>query len=92
MRKIRIPMALLDETSGTKRIEEDRTHAIEACIVRIMKARKSLAHQQLIAEVLAQLAFFKPDPKVIKKRIEGLMEREYLERDPDNANVYRYLA
>jgi cullin 1 len=51
-----------------------------------------LAHQQLIAEVLSQLAFFKPDPKVIKKRIESLIDREYLERDPDNPNTYRYLA
>jgi cullin 1 len=92
MRKIRIPMALLDDSSGAKRVEEDRSHAIEACTVRVMKARKTLAHQQLIAEVLAQLSFFKPDPKLIKKRIENLIDREYLERDPDNTNVYRYLA
>lgn len=30
--------------------------------------------------------------QVIKRRIETLIEREYLERDPDNHNVYRYLA
>jgi len=92
MRKIRIPMASLDASHNTKRVEEDRSNAIEASIVRIMKARKTLKHQQLHADVLSQLAFFKPNPRVIKKRIESLIEREYLERDPQNPNVYKYLA
>jgi len=30
-----------------------------------MKARLTLAHQQLVAEVLSQLSFFRPDPKVL---------------------------
>lgn len=92
MRKIRIPMASLEESHSQKHVEEDRSIAIEAAIVRIMKARKKLPHQQLISEVLAQLAFFKPNLKVIKRRIEALIDREYLERDPEQANTYNYLA
>mmetsp|Transcript_28885 Transcript_28885/g.44415 ORF Transcript_28885/g.44415 Transcript_28885/m.44415 type:complete len:745 (+) Transcript_28885:78-2312(+) len=92
MRKIRISMASLDASHNTKRVEEDRSIAIEAAIVRIMKARKTLQHQQLIAEVLSQLAFFKPNPRVIKRRIEALIDREYLERSTENTNVYNYLA
>jgi len=92
MRKIRIPMASLDGQLNTKRVEEDRTIAIEAAIVRIMKARKTLQHQQLLSEVLAQLNFFSPNPRLVKKRIEALIEREYLERSADNTQVYNYLA
>ena len=88
MRKIRIPMASLDSSLNTKRVEEDRTIAIEAAIVRIMKARKTLQHQQLLSEVLAQLNFFNPNPRLVKKRIEALIEREYLERSNDNNQVY----
>lgn len=88
LRKIRIPMASLETSHNTKRVEEDRANAIEASIVRIMKARKTLKHQQLQAEVLSQLAFFRPNPRVIKKRIESLIEREYLERSADNSQVY----
>ena len=88
MRKVRIPMASLDASHNSKKVEEDRNHAIEASIVRTMKARKTLRHQQLQAEVLSQLAFFKPNPRVIKKRIESLIEREYLERSADDNQVY----
>lgn len=65
---------------------------IEACIVRIMKTRKTLPHIQLITETMAQLQFFKPQSKDIKRRIEELINREYLERSADNANVYNYVA
>lgn len=92
LRKIRIPMASLDSSFNTKKVEEDRSIAIEAAIVRIMKARKTLGHQQLLSEVLAQLSFFNPEPRVVKKRIEALIDREYLERSADNTAVYNYLA
>jgi len=92
MRRLRIPMASLNVSHDKKRVTEDRSIAIEAAIVRIMKARKVLAHQQLVTEVLSQLAFFKPNPKVVKRRIEHLIDREYLERDKEQKNMYRYLA
>lgn len=36
--------------------------------------------------------FLQPDFKVIKKRIEDLISRDYLERDKDNPNTFKYLA
>jgi cullin 3 len=59
-----------------------------------IRQRKELAHQQLFAEVIAQLsARFKPDLNMVKKRVESLIEREYLERAEDaDRPSYRYLA
>lgn len=58
-----------------------------------MKTRKSLAYSQLIIEVVAQLEQkFLPDVKLIKKQIESLIEREFIERDSENPNVFIYLA
>lgn len=88
MRKIRIPVASIEASHSKARVDEDRSYAIEAVIVRIMKARKTMKHQQLISEVLSQLAFFKPQPRVIKKRIEALIDREYLERSAEDQQQY----
>ena len=74
-------------------VEEDRRHLVEAAIVRIMKARKVMNHNDLIAEVTRQLSIrFTPAPQFIKKRIESLIEREYLERAENEHRVYRYIA
>ena len=55
-------------------VDNDRRYAIDAAIVRTMKSRKSLAHQKLVLEVVQQLSKgFKPDFKIIKKRIEDLV-------------------
>jgi len=82
------------ERNETKRkVDEDRKHEIEACVVRIMKSRKQLNHNQLIAEVVEQLIKrFQPSPVIIKKRIEGLIEREYIKRADHDRKLYVYLA
>jgi len=74
-------------------VDKDRRYAIDAAIVRTMKSRKALQHQQLVLEVVQQLSrMFKPDFKLIKKRIEDLIARDYLERDKDNPQLFKYLA
>lgn len=75
------------------KVDEDRKHEIEAAIVRIMKSRKKLSHNLLVTDVTTQLrSRFLPSPVIIKKRIEGLIEREYLARTPEDRKVYVYLA
>jgi len=92
MNRIRIPMVSLEESHNPKRVEEDRNAVTEACIVRVMKSRKTLKHQDLISEVLQQLHYFKPKTASLKKAIESLIDRDYLERDADESTMYKYLA
>ncbi|KAK9083871.1 hypothetical protein Scep_030342 [Stephania cephalantha] len=94
MRRIKIPLPPVDEKKKViEDVDKDRRYAIDASIVRIMKSRKVLGHQQLVMECVEQLGrMFKPDFKAIKKRIEDLITRDYLERDKENPNMFRYLA
>lgn len=90
-------------------MDDDRKHEVEAAIVRIMKSRKHLLHNDLVTEVIRGLIMsntiilflkvtnqlkgrFMPDPVLIKKRVESLIERDYLERDKTNLKLYIYLA
>jgi len=99
LKRIRVPLVAMKEVSSHPHhhvpiaVEEDRRHLCEATVVRIMKARKHSSHNDLIAEVTRQLhqRFF-PQPHFIKKSIESLIEREYLERCDHDARMYTYLA
>ncbi|GFF38615.1 cullin-3A [Aspergillus udagawae] len=75
------------------KMNEERGASIEAAIVRIMKQRKTLVHSSLMSEVLGQLsARFVPDVNMVKKRIESLIDREYLERVAEDPPTYGYIA
>ncbi|KAL3380260.1 hypothetical protein AABB24_000747, partial [Solanum stoloniferum] len=94
MRRMKLPLAPVDEKKKViENVDKDRRYAIDASIVRIMKSRKVLGYQQLVIECVKQLGrMFKPDVKAIKKRIEDLITRDYLERDKDKPNLFKYLA
>lgn len=83
-----------EEKSHTRaKIDDDRRPIIDTVIVRIMKHRKVLQHNELIVEVTNILSpRFEPNPQEIKKRIESLVEREYLERQQNKRQVYQYVA
>merc|ERR1739848_915013 len=69
-------------SSLRKKIDEDRKPQIEAAIVRVMKSRRVLGHNEVVTEVTKMLSGrFLPSPAMIKQRIESLIEREFLERD-----------
>lgn len=57
------------------------------------RQRKELTHSQLMTEILSQLSSrFAPDVNMIKRRIESLIDREYLERVAEDPATYGYIA
>jgi cullin 3 len=79
------------EKVDDKEIRIERQNIIDAVIVRIMKARKTDKHNQLMEDVIRQISIFMAQPQMIKQRIESLIEREYLKRDESDRSKYIYL-
>lgn len=80
-----------EENQAThQKVAVDRQFETQAAIVRIMKSRKTMTHANLVAEVINQTrSRGAVDTTDIKKNIEKLIEKDYLERD---GNSYEYLA
>jgi cullin-4 len=96
LKKIKINSLQKKETTEdleqtTNRVLQERQYLLDAAIVRIMKGKKSIIHNDLVNEVFNDLKLPISIPE-IKKRIESLIERDYMTRDKENHNVYHYVA
>ncbi|KAI2668844.1 Cullin-4A [Labeo rohita] len=100
--QIQMKETVEEQVSTTERVFQDRQYQIDAAVVRIMKMRKTLSHNLLVSELYNQLKFpvkvtpvcirFTRTPADLKKRIESLIDRDYMERDKENPNQYHYVA
>ncbi|KAH9890030.1 Cullin-domain-containing protein [Cubamyces lactineus] len=82
-----------ESTDVLKTVDEDRKYVIQASIVRIMKARKTMKNQALIQEVITQISQrFTPKIPDIKKAIDHLLEKEYIERVEGTRDTFAYVA
>lgn len=58
-----------------------------------MKAKKELNYEALKAQTIEAVKnHFVPEVNVIKQRIDGLVEQEYLRRDDEDMSMFVYVA
>ncbi|CAB3359388.1 Hypothetical predicted protein [Cloeon dipterum] len=76
-----------------KTLTEDRKYFLEAAVVRTMKHHKEMNHNDLVNEVFTQTKRkFTVHMPMLKKIIENLIEKDYLQRKASENDVYQYLA
>ncbi|OII72142.1 cullin 1 [Cryptosporidium ubiquitum] len=80
------------EKTQKNRTEYDKSHAIEAAIVRIMKVKGEMTRNDIISHVSSQFCGYKPSEGLIIDKIKYLIEREYLENHQDDPEKLLYLA
>ncbi|CAE6463983.1 unnamed protein product [Rhizoctonia solani] len=82
-----------ESIDSLKSVNEDRKYVIQAAIVRIMKTRQMMSNQALVQEVASQISSrFVPKSADIKKAIDKLLEKEYIERVGGNMEFFKYVA
>lgn len=69
----------------------DRKLYVDAAIVKTMKGRKTLKHNDLLAEVI-RMTRFPCEIETIVSRIKVLIEKEYMRLDDDDNKLYHYVA
>lgn len=97
--EIRVPLKISDEdveSTQQKDLENlalERKILIESYIIRILKAKKTINHEELVEDILKFCSnkHFIPQTKQIKESIESLMNREYMKRALNNSNCYLYI-
>jgi len=62
-------------------VDPARSLMLDSVLVRIMKSRKVMAYNLLVGQTLSDVKLFRPEMKMIKRRIEDLTERGFMERD-----------
>jgi len=84
------------QTVSEGEVEKERFFKLQAAIVRIMKSKKTMTHNDLTVETTTQVSkWFAPKITAIKKAIEYLIEQEYIRRTSDDnptARKYEYIA
>lgn len=95
MTKIRVAQVQLRAAEESQQQAQStiaqRAHTVDAGIARIMKARKRIAHWDLVTQTL-ELTKLPLDPADIKKRIESLIDKHFMQRDPDDPSTYIFIA
>ncbi|KIY45433.1 Cullin-domain-containing protein, partial [Fistulina hepatica ATCC 64428] len=90
---IQVKVSAEESTKTHMAVEEERKHVIDAAIVRVMKAKKELAYEKLKNAVIEGVKkHFMPDVEAIKKRIDVMVDQEYIERSENDRNVFKYVA
>ena len=91
-KNIKLPTPIINIKKVETNLEENRAILIDSIIVRIMKTNKIMLHKNLCESVMLEIKLFQATTNQIKKRIETLISKEYIERDSGDVTRYLYVA
>ncbi|KAG9005512.1 hypothetical protein FRB94_001518 [Tulasnella sp. JGI-2019a] len=83
-----------ESTSALKIVDDDRKYALQATMVRVLKARKTMHGDALVVEVISQLSGrFTPRQTDFDSAMALLIEKQYMESvEVDGQPMFIYLS
>ncbi|QLQ80469.1 hypothetical protein HG537_0D04690 [Torulaspora globosa] len=74
-------------------VKRERLNETNAAIVRLLKSHQRLSHNDLANLVTEQVKNrFPMNSSLFKKSMNYLMEKEYVQRDPEDLSIYHYIS
>ncbi|GET87485.1 hypothetical protein, conserved [Leishmania tarentolae] len=74
-------------------VQATRRALLDAALVRILKSRRVMLFEDLLQTVTAHLSRqFMPSRRDVKAQLEGLIDRDYVKRSPNDPNTFVYLS
>ncbi|QLL32211.1 hypothetical protein HG536_0C03800 [Torulaspora globosa] len=74
-------------------LKRERLNETNAAIVRLLKSHQRLSHNDLASLVAEEVKNrFPMSSSLFKKSMNYLMEKEYVQRDPENLSIYHYIS
>ncbi|KAG5482051.1 hypothetical protein LSCM1_05766 [Leishmania martiniquensis] len=82
-----------EDAAVARHVQATRRVLLDAALVRIFKSRRVVLFEDLLQTVTAHLSRqFVPSRRDVKAQLEGLIDRDYVKRSPDDANTFIYLS
>jgi len=89
--RVNVPFIRFGDEKINEAAKSDVYLKIDCAIVRIMKSRGRLKGIDLFQEVLRQLKdMFQPNSREMQKRVDFLIEQNYMKRDGDQSDTFIY--
>eukprot|EP00939_MAST-03C_sp_MAST-3C-sp1_P003152 g3152.t1 len=77
---------------ATRNVRPQRNWRLEAALVRTMKTHRKMKERALMKEAMSQVDhLFKPEVKDVKRCVEGLIKKDYMKRDKEDAETLHYV-
>eukprot|EP01098_Paradermamoeba_levis_P004029 TRINITY_DN1762_c0_g1_i1.p1 TRINITY_DN1762_c0_g1~~TRINITY_DN1762_c0_g1_i1.p1 ORF type:complete len:801 (+),score=323.09 TRINITY_DN1762_c0_g1_i1:173-2575(+) len=86
-------LVMRENTTIDTQLIHERGFLIDCAMVKIMKTNRKMQWQKLQVAVVNEVrSFFNPTTQILKRKLEDLIERKFIERDPTDHNTLLYIS